>query len=143
MKLHELLKTKITLNEGINFSHLQQRIFEYVLKKLKELNPTMHTSYALELARTTDQFFTPAFDDCIKAFNTAEDISEIESELEETIAKVSEVIIDYFSNSDNHPAGYESRKLVSINRDIPTREEIASLIKKIYPGLDKELENRQ
>jgi hypothetical protein len=144
MKIRDLFKesTEALFLEGINFSGMQQKIYEFVLKKLKELNPTMHFSYAAELARTTDEFFTTAFDDCIKAFNTAEDIVEIEDELGVTIEEVSNVIVEYFLDPMNHPSGYEARKLVGIDRDTATQEEIDALIKKIDPNLEKELANR-
>lgn len=128
--------------EGINFGVMQQKIYEYVLKKLKELNPGMHFTYAAELARTTDQFWTEQFDKCLEAFNKAEDMSEIQDELEITIEEVSNVIIEFFADSANHPTGYAARKYVGIDRDTPTKDEIEALIKKIDPNLEKELENR-
>jgi NADH:ubiquinone oxidoreductase subunit E len=130
------------ITEGINFGVMQQKIYEFVLKKLKELNPGMHASYAAELARTTDQFFTTAFDDCIKAFNTSDEMAEIEDELGICIEEVSNVITDYFSDAMNHPPGYAARKLKGIDRDTPTQKEIEDLIKKIDPNLEKELESR-
>jgi hypothetical protein len=128
--------------EGINFGVMQQKIYDYVLKKLKEVNPGMHFTYAAELARTTDQFWTPQFDKCLEAFNKAEDITEIEDELEITIEEVSNVIIEFFADSNNHPSGYAARKYVGIDRDTPNQEEIDALVKKIDPNLEKELANR-
>jgi methyl-accepting chemotaxis protein len=129
--------------EGINFGVMQQKIYDFVLKKLKELNPGMHFSYAAELARTTDQFFTTSFDDCIKAFNTSDDMNEIVDELEVTVEEVSKVITDYFADAMNHPPGYAARKLKELNRDVHvTTKEIEDLIKKIDPNLEKELESR-
>ncbi len=141
----EFMKANLSesfITEGINFAVMQQKIFDYVLKKMKELNPTMHSSYAAELARATDQFFTTAFDKCHEAFNKAEDRSEIEDELGVTIEEVSNVIVDFFADEMNHPTGYAARKLVGIDRDTPSQKDIDDLIKKIDPNLARELENR-
>lgn len=128
--------------EGINFAVMQQKIYDYVLKKLKEKNSGMHVSYAAELARTTDQFFTTAFDDAHNAFNKAEDKAEVEDNLRKAIEAVGGVIVDFFADEMNHPTGYAARKLIGVEYDDPTDEEIEALIKKIDPNLDKELADR-
>lgn len=138
----EYSSSKTDLLEGINFVGMQQKIYEFVLKKMKELNPTMHISYASELAKTTDSFFTKAFDKCIDSFNTSIDISEIEDELKITIEAVSNEIVDFFDDQMNHPSGYSARKLIGLTKNDLKHDEIDLLIKKIYPGLDKELDNR-
>jgi len=140
MKLYEILNTK-QLNEGVNAAVMQQIIYEYVLKKMKQLNPTMHASYAAELAKTTDKFFTSKLDDCKAAFDKAEDINEIEDALQVAIEAVSKMIADYFNDEENHPEGYAARKMIEIDYDTPTREEIDKLVKKIDPSLTKQLEN--
>jgi hypothetical protein len=140
MKLHEILNS-YQLNEGVNAVVMQQIIYEYVLKKMKQLNPTIHFSYAAELARTTDAFHTDKFDHCKEAFDKAEDIDEIEDALQVAIEAVSEEIIDHFEDPDNHPKGYVARKMIGIDYDTPTREEIDKLVKKIDPTLAKQLEN--
>ena len=141
MKLNEILKQERILIEGVNAAVMQQIIYEYVLKKMKQLNPTMHASYAAELAKTTDKFFTNKLDDCKVAFDKAEDIEEIEDALQVAIEAVSKMIADYFSDEENHPEGYSARKMIEIDYNTPTREEIDKLMKKIYPSLAKQLEN--
>jgi len=140
MKLYEILNY-YHLNEGVNAAVMQQIIYEYVLKKMKQLNPTMHASYATELARTTDKFFTNKLDDCKAVFDKAENINEIEDALQVAIETVSDMIVDYFSDEENHPKGYVARKMIGIDYDTPTREEIDKLVKKIDPSLSKQLEN--
>ena len=76
MKLSEILTPRV-LNEGVNSAVMQQVIYEYVLKKMKVLSPTIHFSYAAELARTTEAFYTDKFEDCKAAFDKAESIEEI------------------------------------------------------------------
>jgi len=146
MKINEILTSNLNINrsfiaEGVNAAVMQQIIYEYVLKKMKQLNSTMHASYAAELARTTDKFFTIKLDDCKIAFDKAEDIDEIEDALQVAIESVSNMIVDYFSDEENHPEGYSSRKMIAIDYDTPTREEIDKLVKKIDPLLSKQLEN--
>jgi uncharacterized HAD superfamily protein len=121
---------------------MQQKIYDFVLKKLKEKNSGMHASYAAELARTTDQFFTTAFDDAHNAFNKADDKVEIEDNIRKAIEAVSGVIVDFFADEMNHPTGYAARTLIGIEYDDPTDEEIEALIKKIDPQLEKELADR-
>jgi len=131
-----------SLTEAVNFGELQQKVYDFVLKKLKELNPNMHHSYASDLAKTTDQFWHEKFDDLLKAINTSEDLNEIEDELRTCIETIGKVICDFFVDSMNHPPGYQARRLVSIDYDTATDEEIEGLLKKIDPKLRSELDNR-
>jgi hypothetical protein len=143
VKVWEPIPVKESLiTEGVNVHVMQQTIFDYVLKKLKALNTTFHTSYAQELAKTTDSFWTPQFDNLHDSFNTSTDLDEVEDELKKTIETVSNVICDYFADGMNHPTGYQSRRMQGLDYDAPSQEEVDGLIKKIDPNLRKELENR-
>jgi hypothetical protein len=141
MKVKDLFEEP-TLAEGVHLGVMQQIIFDFVIKKLKALNSTFHTSYAQELARTTDSFWTPQFDNLHNAFNTSTDMDEIEDELQKTLEAVSNVICDYFADEMNHPTGYSARRMQGIDYDSATMEEVEGLIKKIDPTLKKDLENR-
>ena len=132
MKLNELLSPK-KLFEGINAAVMQQKIYDFVLKKMKELNSDFHYTYAQELARTTDEFYSKTLDDALVAFNKADDINEVEEALTAAIKGVCEVIIEYFSDEMNHPPGYSARKLKGI--DGIAAKELDDLIKKINPAL--------
>jgi len=139
------LKESVELTENVNFGKMQQAIYDYVIKNTKGIPPD-----AKNEAKGSDTFWVHEFDEAIKLFDDkdAPDNDEFasmshqlwsgatyEDELVEAlwnaIEAVSHKMIDYYSDSWNHPPGYKKVQLKVMKH--PSEKDLLALAKVIDP----------
>lgn len=130
MKLNEILK------ESYSFGEMQKHVYDFVIAKMK-LKGSLK-DHALELAKSTDDFWVNEFDDVHNSISKEHERGEVFDMLANAIQAVSSSIVDYYGDEMNHPPGYKPHNLTEI--DDVSDKELSKLVKLIAPEYTAKIE---